>query len=612
MTKRFIFLLMICLSTVLWTSCNKDFLDVSKELAEERDMEKLFSNPDDVRRWHRNIYSGIPNSAVWNGTPNGLNHPWPLVSDEYDGQFANDWNLEPFDASNTRLSRWSLWQLIRQANVFLENATEIAATGDADFLGMDELEGLKAQAQFLRAYYHYLLFELYGPIPIMNTAVNPEDENLDFARNSVDEVVQFIYNELTEAAARLKDPDLSDQTQLAVPTKGTALAVRGRLMMYAASPLLNGEYSEALNVTNKDGKRLFPAKDASKWQKALTAMQEFIDYADAGHYELHKEFTGSNYDPHKSIYEIFMKYNKEIIFARSDVSWGDVSTRAGVDGASLPRSVRGGNGTTGNIAVTQELVDDYFMIDGLKIEESNLYKESGLSVVGEDQTGNTEVGTSKMYINREPRFYQAVFFNGRKWHIGNEKVMFNKGGNTDFTSAHPRTGYLAYKRLSKKVYNLGTNPKSEYRPAILFRLAEFYLLYAEALNEVNPADTRVLQYVDRVRERAGIPKLVTIKSAIIGIQEEQRKAIRQEMRVELASEGQRYFDVRRWMIAQNTPGEGGQGGAYYGMDLFANTLEGFYNRIVMETRVWNRNMYLYPIPLSNIQKSRLLVQNPGY
>src|SRR5690606_31410448 len=215
----------------------------------------------------------------------------------------------------------------------------------------------------------------------------------DFARNSVDEVVNFIYDELTAVANQLKDPDLSNQEQLAIPTKGTALAIRGRLMMYAASPLLNGGYAEALSVTNKDGKPLFPAKDQSKWQRALTTMQEFIDYAEAGHYELHKEYTNGNYDHHKSIYELFMKYNKEIIFARSDVNWGDVSNQSGVDGASIPRGARGGNASTGHIAVTQELVDDYFMIDGLKIEESPLYSETGRSSAGEDLSGQTEPGT---------------------------------------------------------------------------------------------------------------------------------------------------------------------------------------------------------------------------
>src|SRR5690606_25818954 len=133
-----------------------------------------------------------------------------------------------------------------------------------DFLGESEVTELKAQARFLRAYYHYLLFELYGPIPIMTQSVAPEDPNLDFARNSVDEVVDFIYQELTEIANIMPNPDWSNQERLALPTKGTALAVRARLMVYAASPLYNGGYQEALGLVNPDGKRLFPDNDPGK------------------------------------------------------------------------------------------------------------------------------------------------------------------------------------------------------------------------------------------------------------------------------------------------------------------------------------------------------------
>ncbi len=166
-----------------------------------------------------------------------------------------------------------------------------------------------------------------------------------------------------------------------------------------------------------------------------------------------------------------------------------------------------------------------------------------------------------MYVGREPRFYQAIFYNGRRWHVGNEQIFFNRGGNSDNSAQdHSRTGYIFYKKLSKRVYNQGSNPKSEYRPGIIFRLAEFYLLYAEALNEVTPADPNIITYIDRVRSRAGIPLLADIKPGIRGNQAAQREAVRAEMRVELAGEGQRYFDVRRWMIAEAPSGKGAQEG----------------------------------------------------
>lgn len=619
MKKYIKFPLSVCIALVIVFSSCESFLDVSNELADERSLESIFSNPDEVRRFHRYIYTGIPNSMSMIfysefTKRGGQTNPWALLSDElcnYAAAFPHSRPLTPTDTERI-VHRWRYYQLIRQANLFLKYAKEIPLEGDADYIGAIELAELKAQARFFRAYYHYLLFEIYGPIPIVDFIADPSDPNLDYARNSVDEVVSFIYNELTEVAKELYDPDLTRVDKLAVPTKGTALAVRARLMMYAASPLFNGGHADALKLTNKDGKRLFPDKDESKWKAALDAVQEFIDYANLGHYELHKEYTNGVLDPHKSIYEVHMKYNKEIIFARTD----DLASneRQWLDYRNTPRGVRGGTRTTGGLAVTQELVDAFFMRDGLSIEESPLYTEDGMSVYGEDLTGQTDIGTYRMYINREPRFYQTVFYNGRRWHIGNEIVTFNLGGNSDRTGlAYVKTGYLLYKRMSRKVYNDGRHPTQEYRPPIVHRLAEFYLLYAEALNEVNPNDPRIIEYIDKVRERAGIPLLADIKPEIKGNQAAQREAIIAEMRVELCTEGQRYHDLRRWMLALD--GELGKGkleGPFYGMDMAAPTIEGFYKRTLVHERVFTRAEYLMPLPQNEMLKSKLLVQNPGY
>ncbi|MGJ1285806.1 RagB/SusD family nutrient uptake outer membrane protein [Sphingobacterium spiritivorum] len=604
--------LFICISlTLVFTSCEK-YLNVSDELAEEMDMEKIFSNPANVRKFHRNIYTGIPNTADYARGLTGLNLPWPQMSDEIDKTSdGTDDNTFLYNAGSTTLGRWSLYQQIRQANVFLENVKEIPNKGDADFLAQQEVNELKAQARFLRAYYHFLLFELYGPVPVMNTIADPSQKDIDYARNSVDEVVDFIDKELIECIADLKDPNLTDQQNLAVPTKGTARALRTVVLAYAASPLYNGGYQEALNLSNKDGKKLFPAYSKEKWNRALTAAKEFIDYANSGVYELYKVYDAGKYNPDRSLYELFMTYNKETIFVRSDVSWGSVP-RAGVDGFSVPRGARGGGTTTGYLSVLQELVDDFFMIDGKSIEESPKYVEEGFSKAGDDPSGRTKVGTYNMYVNREPRFYQTVFYNTRNWHVGNEVITFQKGGNSDnsLTKIYPKAGTILYKRLSKKVYDQGSNPKSEYRPGIIYRLADLYLLYAEILNEVDPSHPDIIEYIDRVRSRAGIPLLKDINPGISGQQEKLREAIRRERRVELATEGQRYFDVRRWMLAETEGYK--QGGQVFGMNMEAPTLSGFYKRVPIETRLFSKAMYLYPIPLTEIQKSRLLVQNPGY
>lgn len=616
----------ILLLCIMCGSCKKDFLGVSEKLAPELTLEKVFSNPGRTRQFYANIYSGVPNSSflildiTYTGAT-GLRNPWPAIGDELKAAQGNmkDVAANGYNAGNAAFTRWgTLYQLIRQANVFIENVKPILLTGSSsgslsDFISEDEAAEMKNYARFFRAYYHYLLFELYGPVPIMDKSVDPSNPNLDFERNSVDEVVNFINNELTEVIPQL--PVSQTAANRFKPTRGVALAVKAKLWMYAASPLFNGGYSEALQLKNTDGKLLFPAADPGKWQKAKAALEEFLNFAD-GNYSLFKVYTGGVYDPDQSLYRLFIDVdgNNEIIWANpNNTAWGSLSVE-GTDRRQTPRSERAGLASLG---VSQALVDAFFMRDGLPITASPLYEENGFSDSDDDPTGRTTAGTFKMWVNREPRFYQTVMYQGRKYPISNNPVEFQKGsGNDNSAQDNPYTGYLLFKRLPRNTRNEGSYPKTLFRPSIVFRLAEFYLLYAEACNEVNPGDPNILKYIDMVRERAGIPKLADINPGLSGNKEALREAIQAESRVELAIEGQRYFDVRRWMIAEKPIAQGGTNGPLVGMDMNSPNLTigpgGFFNRVVIENRPFNRAMYLYPISLTEIQKSRLLVQNPGW
>ena len=214
----------------------------------------------------------------------------------------------------------------------------------------------------------------------------------------------------------------------------------------------------------------------------------------------------------------------------------------------------------------------------------------------------------------EPRFYNTVFFNGRQWPVSCNQVLFYNGGNSGVQEGQATlTGYMLFKRFNRSVSLTNPGVASQFRPSIIFRLADFYLMYAEAANEVNPNDARVLKYLNLVRERAGLPDIETLNPAIRGNQELQRAAIQRERQIELATEGQRYFDVRRWMIADKN-GEGRQNGYVHGMNVRgeSNDKEDF-NRIVEASQiVFNRKMYLYPMPDSEMRKTKNLVQNPGW
>lgn len=624
--RHITFIATVAMMLVLSQACKKNYLGVSDQLTNEITLETVFSNPGLTRQFYTNIFSGITNSSNMIFDPNytidGLDNPWAGLSDELKiGQGAlNNQVLNGYNSANAPYHRWTiLYQLIRQANIFMDMAKELPIGDNTNLnapISAAEMTQMKSVARFFRAYYHYLLFEQYGPIPIADKVSDPSSQSLDFARNSVDEVVNFIKSELEAAAPGLEDVSTLPNTRV-VPTKAVALAVKAKLMVYAASPLYNGGYQEALQITNPDGKKIFPAADPSKWTSAKSAVEEFINFAN-GKYSLYKRFKADgSYDPDLSLYQLFFDVdnNKEVIWASSVNDWGNVGSD-GTERRITPRTVFGG---FSSIGVLQELVDAFFMIDGKSIKESPLYSEDKFSVAGDDLSGRTEPGTYYMYVNREPRFYQTVFYQGRKWHINNQVIKFHAGsGNDQSSTNNSYVGNLLYKRAARNVLNSGNNPRIQYRPAIIFRLADFYLLYAEALNEVNPADPKILEYIDMVRERAGIPKLSVLKPGILGNKELLREAIIAERRVELCTEGQRYFDVRRWMIAERLDEQGGghQGGGFHGMDMLSSseTIGGFFKRRQFEVRPFVKAMYLYPIPQAEILKSRdrILIQNPGW
>lgn len=610
------------------SSC--DYLGVSDQLAGGlQNTEQVFDNVSYTKRWYANVFAGIPDYSGINSVNVGaFKNPWTGMCDELVVGYGNSskYNNSDRNAANMGFHRYGdCYKYIRQANIFLQKAHPIMTTGtQGDQLLEDELTQMKANVRFMRAFYHYLLFEQYGPIILVKDKIYNATEDQDVPRNTVDEVIEYIDSELTAVASELtQEPIFEDKDYRAWPTKGVALAVRAKLWLYAASPLLNGGYREALSVTNPDGTRLFPDYDAGKWEKALAACKDFIDYAEAGRYELYKEYKDDNgavIDPDKSVYNLFQKYTHEIIWATAKNDWGGMNGDA-FDRRIAPRCEKNGLGSTG---VTQELVDAFYMKDGFPVSataylpQSTLYQEEGYGTY-KDQNDNfskkyTNVTVSNRYLNREPRFYNTVFFNGRQWPVSCNQVLFYNGGNSGVQEGQATlTGYMLFKRFNRSVSLTNPGVASQFRPSIIFRLADFYLMYAEAANEVNPNDARVLKYLNLVRERAGLPDIETLNPAIRGNQELQRAAIQRERQIELATEGQRYFDVRRWMIADKN-GEGRQNGYVHGMNVRgeSNDKEDF-NRIVEASQiVFNRKMYLYPMPDFEMRKTKNLVQNPGW
>lgn len=625
----------VCLLAFSYTGCT-DYLDVSDEIAENLTLDEVFDNPDYIRRWHGNLFNCISEySSIGKNRYNGFSGVWVSMNGETSVSGVG-WTemVSGFTAASAPFQRWTtLYQYIRDATIFLNRVAPKGSLNDQYQLTEDDVKRMKAEAKFLIAYSYFSLFELYGPVPILTDLANPEEKGLDFARSSVDETVNYIDKLLAEViesgdlpATIIKNHsatgnDRYDMNEMTRPTITVVKALRAKLWVYAASPVFNGGYKESLDLTNFDGKKLFAPYDANKWVTAKRHLEElFIDTNQNGHSLFTEYNEDGSINSDESIYKLFQNYNDEILWATGNNLWNGGLMERGTN----PRDCYTGWGYLG---VSQDLVDDFFVKDGLTIDDpGSLYKEDGFTDVINPCNENKRVDTNvfNMYANREPRFYASIGYEGKSWHIQpvgrpDYTLGFAKGEGCDNSTAdNPRTGYLPTKFKNRQILFTGNYLKAWARPSILFRLADFYLYYAEVCNEINPNDPNIINYLDMVRKRAGIPGYkelaATGKKNIIGNQELQRKMIQRERTVELFMEGQRYFDIRRWMICGE--GEDADQSLFHGMNMNGykdrpiGANDSYFKRIVIENRAWRRAMYLYPIPQDEIQKSKLLVQNP--
>lgn len=603
--KRILFGTAVALSLA---SCN--YLDVSDELGGISSFENIFNNVDRTKKWYGQIFVDRPDySNVW-GATNAMGNAWTGYADEiYTREHLKYGKYSNWNSSLSHNHRWSrLYASIRQANIFLEMAHPIDGEGgpDAQKITEEEMRVYKANARFMRAVYHYYLFEMYGPIPIVDKSYTL-DNLPDLERNSVTEVVNWLDAEFEACMQDMYQESYFDNDQMrGVPTKGAAMAYRAKLWVYAASPLFNGSWEYGSGLTNVDGKKLFPdvsSKD-EKIDKAVTCLKEFIEYVEAGRYALVN--TGN---PSEDLYNLFQEYNREIIWATTTNSWGSLGTEQ-FDGHATPKGeYKGLNG----VDMLQELVDDFYCSDGKPIRNESFMEASALyNETSWGKLPGSEYDVYGMYLNREPRFYNSVTFTGMKWPSSGKRVDFAYGGTSGAGTGdgEPNTGHMVYKRYYRKLGNGSGLVSSKYRPSIIFRLAEFYLLYAEMLNEQTKGqDSDILVYVNKVRQRAGIPNLEDCNPSIAGDYAKLRDAIRRESRIELCTEGQRYFDLCRWLLAKDVLNK-----EMTKLDVYKTESNGYYSRMTFNPRVFLDKNYLYPIPLDEIKRSThgVLVQNPGW
>jgi hypothetical protein len=632
--------LMALTLTQLTTSC-ADYLD--KEPDTELDTDMVFSNRDKVYAWLATVYNVIHKPDKWSLTADG----YEVMSDDMvPSERWRQWDwaqvIDKITGSWTVNSPWDgdLWArmplFIRHGLIFNE---KIHAMPDHD-LPQSEVDNMKNEVKFLCAYGWWLMAENYGGVPFTGNTIAATDANIQdlmVGQVKFDDIVDYCDKEMLEAANALPAV-YSDPAKYGRINKIMALTVRSRMLLFAASPLVNGNPWYAAGTDgefkNDKGEDIFnPVYDPQKWVKAAEACKLCIDEAENNGYALYTE-QGPNggIDPFMSTYNVHIKKwsegNREITFP---VTKGNDYRNTFLRVVSV-REFGGGNG----LGVYQGMVDAFFTKNGLPKDATNSgYSEEGFSNKIDDRSDVTTwaYGTGKpgeitgkgiynMYCNREPRFYNAVSFHGSRLCVtGNERAydfFYNGRDNVQTSSPHdaPQNGYLARKSLCvTDNYKEGIVTD---RQGFTYRLAFTYLDYAEAENEAYDTDAarlESLKYLNKIRERAGVrqytfntvpvddPDYIQIDNT----QDAVRKVVRMERRVELCCENNRWFDIRRWKIAEDIPEMNGD---CYGMNAQGSNKSEFFKRTKFMTRVWKKAYYWMPIFHTEADKNPKLHQPP--
>lgn len=615
--------ILLCLWAVPAWSCKEGFLD---QVPDDRLTEKdIFINSNNTESYLANIYAQIPDEFsqrfVTSGSGYGNSGPWTGGSDEAEyapwSEVSNAINIGNWNSGSWWVSTfWQrYYQGIRNANYFMANA-DLCKVCEEQRKGI--IAQYKAEARALRAMYYFFLMRMYGPVVLVGDEVYPADVvvgEIPFPRSPFDACVNYVVSELEAAGAQLSIVP-SGGSQYGRITRSICDAFKQEVLLLAASPLFNGNTDYA-DLANEDGTQLISqSHDPAKWERAAKASKAFIDAYVPAYYDLYEvKDDNGNVKAFESCRDVMLaSWNKEWIFGRPDnnVTMRQYDITPYHTGAASES--RGGCG----LGVTQVMVDAFFMANGQSPVLG--YNDDGTPVVNAlsgFQTSGTSMfkapddtqvrETFNQWTNREPRFYVNITYDGRPWLNPNTPGLITYTRNSGNSGASQSkwdfspTGYVARKNMA--LGNRGTGG----RALVLYRLANVYLNYVEALNESSPGHPDIVVYLNRIRERAGIPLYGSSSDLPIPAdQAAMREAIRKERRVELAFENVRWFDTRRWKIAEQT-----DNGPFYGLTVRADP-PAFYERQIFETRVFTKKHYLVPIPQNETLINLKITQNTGW
>lgn len=543
---------------LVFTLTGCDYLDYNESSYYQK--ENIFSEIRRTEGFLTSIYSYLPKDFRSFSDGSIRSSASDDAEDANYSALTQKFNMGAWTAFAPLDDKWSTYySAIRAANLFLKEATgknfDELKYNDSYAQDMQKYNNFQYEARFLRAFFYFELAKRYGGVPIVLDVISIDEAN-KLTREPFENVVKYIVDECDAIAPNLPiSYSGTRDKETGRATRGAAMALKARALLYAASPLHNS------------------ANDLAKWKLAAAASKAIIDSATRFSYLLETDYT-------KVVNNVT---SKEVIFSTRE------DAQNYFEKYNFPVGYEGGNSGT---CPTQNLVDAYEM------------KANGLGIF---ETGSG-YDPLNPYTGRDPRLAMTVILNNSTWKSKPVEIWYG-GKNAAPQLKATKTGYYLKKYTIESI-NLDPNGiTSKIHDWVLFRYAEVLLNYAEAMNEAFGPDVADVfgmtarTAVNLVRNRTNV-KMPLFPAGLS--QDAFRLKLRNERRVELAFEDHRFWDIRRWKIGNTTT-------EIQGVDITKLENGSFsYNRKVIETRVFEDKMNLYPIPASEIFINKNLEQNSGW
>ncbi|MCD7937647.1 MAG: RagB/SusD family nutrient uptake outer membrane protein [Tannerellaceae bacterium] len=640
---------------VLFSSC-ADYLDVVPD--NTLTLEEIYTRKENAYNALAKVYNYLPRED------NTHNTTW-LLGDEYLGRL--DYNNDAGTLRGIRIMHglqttgdpilgfWTgsagakhLYRALNQCEIFL-NYIDLAQD-----MTENEIREWKAQVKFLKAYYCWILVRHYGPIVIPSEGLfDPEVEglNLFLPHLKVEECFDYILDLMDEAIPDLTEhATTNNQGQV---DQIVAKAAKARVLFFRASPFFNGNREYYGDFLDHNGEHFFlQTEDPEKWKEAAEAIKEAIDIAHENGKELYtfekepylydRDAFEENPENMQILYNNRMvvvdPWNKELVWGFSGIDLYNEGELAHSTNMRLPEGYGDGETNTAGyswqwLGASYQMLERFYTKNGLPIDEDVTFDQDRMydlittpgqadpeykELYGIMQPGSE---TLQMYMDREPRFYANMAITGGYWRTHSVRIntMMYQGRDGGFNSSTHTTDYfptgIGLKKFVHPESTSGAWQRTIKYPYPLIRLADLYLMYAEALNEYYGPTEEVYEYINKVRRRAGVPEVQEVwRDASLAktvnkhtTKEGMRDIILQERSIELAFEGIRFWDMQRHKRAVREFSS-----PIWGWKHDGATAQTFFTLEPKQTRRFTITDCLWPIQLEELNTNGRLIQNPGW